>query len=218
MSRVTDIRKLRPWYFVAAMGVMWVMGVFGAMSGCSEVGYLRGSHEMTDELRREIDETDNPLWRMELVRQQARLEALAEHHDRAFPLSVARMILCSLLVVASGSALAGRKGARGLALQAILANASLALLTFALLTPVRRASADAVARDAAVHQPLPLPDLGEAEAIDFYRNQQLDAERLRAGLEAFVFGLAALALTRRRTRAYFEAAEQALADAGGAEP
>jgi hypothetical protein len=180
--------------------------VFGATSGCSELGYLRGSQEMPDELRRGVADATHPVWRMELIRQQARLKALADWHNRAFPLGAAQLLLSVLLVIASGSAMAGREGARALALQAIAANALLGVLTFVLLQPVRVRSAEAVAQDAVVYGPGDLPGMDRDKSIAFYRQQQIDSERLRAGLEVLVFSLAALALTRRRAKDYFETA------------
>ena len=200
------------------MCITWVIGVFGATSGCSELGYLRGSQDMPDEISRGVEETDHPLWRMELIRQRARLEALADLHERAFPLGVAQLLLSILLVIVSGSALAGRQGARTLAIQAVMANVALSALTFALLEPVREQSAQAVAEDAIEHGPGVVSGMNEDQSIAFYRQQQIDSERLRLGLEILVFSLAALALTRRRTKDYFEAVAASLPDPNGAEP
>lgn len=211
-------RKLRPWYLVVAMCVTWVIGVFGATSSCSELGFLRGSQNMPDEISRGVDETDHALWRMELVRQRARLEALADLHDRAFPVGAAQLVLSILLLIASGSAISGRQGARGLAMQAIAANIALSLVAFALLAPVRQRSAEAVAQDAVENGPGPVGGMDRNQSIDFYRQQQIDSERLRLGLEVVVFGLAALALTRRRTKDYFAAVADNLPDPDSAEP
>jgi hypothetical protein len=200
------------------MCITWVIGVFGATSSCSELGFLRGSQDMPDEIGRSVDEVDHALWRMELVRQRARLEALAELHERAFPLGAAHLVLSILLVIASGSAISGRQGSRGVAMQAIAANIALSLVAFALLTPVRQQSAEAVAQDAVANGPGPLPGMDEQQSLHFYRQQQIDSERLRLGLEVLVFGLAALALTRRRTKDYFAAVAASLPDPDSTEP
>ena len=204
-----ELRKLRPWYLIVAMSLMWVMGVFGATSGCSEVSYLRGSHEMQDDLQQSVEEATHPLVRMELVRQQARLVALAKMYQRAFPLSAARMLLCLLLVLAAGSAIAGRSGARNLALQAIAANAALAALAFVLMTPVRDTVADAVAADAVENGAGLIDGQSREQSQAFYRQAQIDSERLRGGLELSMFALAGVALTRRRTKKWFLALEEA---------
>ncbi len=215
MSEPSEVRKRRPWYLIATMCLMWIIGVFGATSGCSEVSYLRGSHEMQDDLQRGVDEATHPLVRMELIRQQARLSALAGMYRRAFPLSAGRMLLCLVLVLAAGSAIAGRAGARSWALQAVLANAVLAAVSFVLMTPVRHSVAEVVAEDAVTHMPAGgVPGAGQTreQAFDFYRRASIDSERLRAGLELCMFAIAGIALTRRRTKAWFSALEHAVPD------
>lgn len=200
------------------MCITWVIGVFGATSGCSELGYLRGSQDMPDEISRGVEEATHPLWRMELIRQRARLEALADLHERAFPLGAAQLLLSILLVIVSGSALAGRQGTRTLAIQAVMANVALSILTFALLEPVREQSAQAVAQDAVEHGPGPVSGMNEDQSVALYRQQQIKNDRFRLGLEVLVFSLAALALTRRRTKDYFEAVAASLPDPDSAEP
>ena len=193
------------------MCITWVIGVFGATSGCSELGYLRGSQDMPDEISRGVEEATHPLWRMELIRQRARLEALADMHERAFPLGAAHLLLSILLVIVSGSALT-------LAIQAVMANVALSVLTFALLEPVREQSAQVVAVDAVEHGPGPVTGMDDDQSVAFYRQQQIDNERFRLGLELLVFSLAALALTRRRTKDYFDAVAASLPDPDSAEP
>ncbi|MBM4376255.1 MAG: hypothetical protein FJ095_14320 [Deltaproteobacteria bacterium] len=43
-------RGTRPWYLIVTMGLMWLLGMTSSASGCSNVGYLRGSHELPDTL------------------------------------------------------------------------------------------------------------------------------------------------------------------------
>jgi hypothetical protein len=191
------------------MGLMWLIGLLGAMSGCTDLQYLRGSQEMPDNVREALDKADHPIVRLELVRQGAQLEAMARQHHIAFPLSAARLLLSCLLVLAAGSALAGRKGSRGLALQAVAANAALAILAYALLAPVRESVADAVAQDAALHPDAAPPPPSPGEALSFYHDLQLNAERVRTGLVLAAFAFAGVALTRRRTKTYFAAAAAA---------
>jgi hypothetical protein len=195
------------------MGVMWVAGMLGTMSGCQEIEYLRGDSQLADKLDRTADEASDPMFRAELVRQRARLEALGQNHDRAFPLATARMVVGMLLVVAAGAAIVGRPGARRLAMQAVAANGLLAVIAFLLLAPVRYASADAVAADA-VDEVLGVPQgVTRGDAVASERALALQRERVLTGLEVAMFLIAFVALTRRRTKAYFEALEGALADA-----
>jgi hypothetical protein len=205
--------RLRPWYLVVAMSLTAVVGLFGSSNGCATVDFLRGE-------RAAPSTTDVgpggevPAWvRSGVVRERARLEALAAHHDRAFPLALAKLVLGMLLLGASGAALAGRRGARNLMLQAVAANAALALVDWMLTGAVREAMASAVAADALEHG-VGVPELGMERSVELVRALVVWSERIRLGLlEAVVFGGAALALTRERTREFFAAMARA-ADQG----
>jgi len=205
---------MRPWYFVVAMSLTWVVGVFGSIGGCAELSYLRGSQELPDAIQKQAEaetETD-PIQRLPLIMEEARLAALAEHHQRVFPLSAAQLLLFALLAVASGAAIAGRRGSRNHALQIVAANAALALLAYALLGPVRDAVGEAVAQDITDHGSGPLLQVDTAEeAANTWRRLYEWGELLRLFfLEVGVFGGAALALTRQRTKDFFARVEQVL--------
>lgn len=215
MSTQQAPQRLRPWYLVLAMCVTWVVGVFGATSGCSNLSYLRGSHQLPTALQDADDPEAHPWIRSSIVRERARLQSLAEKHREAFPLAVAQLLLFSLLVLASGAALAGRRNARQLVLQVLAANAVLAGVEWVLMDGVREAMAQAVALDTVEHGQGALPDMGSEESIEMYRSIHLWLERLRfAMLELGVFGGAAYALTRERTKQFFDA----VATASSADP
>jgi hypothetical protein len=199
--------KLRPWYFVLAMCLCWVVGLFGATSGCSNLSYLRGSQRLPSILEPGAeDPTASALVRSGIVRERARLQAMAERHRQAFPLSLAQLLLSMLLVLASGAALGGRRNARNLAIQVVAANALLGLADWVLMGPVRDAMDIAVATDGVDHGIGVLPELGREASVQMVRDFQVWAERIRFGLlEVGVFGGAVLALTRVRTRAFFAA-------------
>jgi hypothetical protein len=209
----TPGRSTRPWYLVASMSLMWLVGLLGAMNGCAEIEYLRGSQEGHDRLREALDETDQPGVRALLVRQSAQLEGMARQHQVAFPLSAGHFVLSCLLVLAAGAALAGRKGSRGLALQAVGASAALAVAAYALLGPVRESVAVAVAEDAVLHPELDPAQPTPADVMAAYHDGQLQAERVWMAMQLAGFAFAGLALTRRRTKSYFAAAEAAAAAA-----
>jgi hypothetical protein len=133
--------------------------------------------------------------------QAVQLEAVSAASATTFPLAVAKALLSALLVVASGLAMGGRRGARVFALQALLANAGLTVLGYLLTRGVRMAWIDALAR-AAQTLPEMMPDR------EAYTNKEvlLWVARLQ-GLFLDLFGLAvgALVLTRKRTKTYFAA-------------
>jgi len=194
------------------MCMMWLFGVVFATGGCSNVSYLRGSQELPNAIADSIREQNHPLVRASLVREKARLEAFATLHKRAFPISIAKVLLGLLLVFAAGAALAGRRNVRKLALHAVAANALLALISFGLLGPAREAMAQAVAIETVDHAGIELSKRDRDAEVEKQRAIQLEAETRVFLLELFAFGAAAVALSRRRTRAYFQQIEDALGD------
>ena len=192
------------------MCLTWVVGVFGATGGCAELSFLRGSQQLPDALQQQTEVETEPLERLPLVMEKARLAALAEHHRHAFPLSAAQLLLYALLALVSGATIAGRRGSRVQALQIVAANAALALLAYLLLSPVREAVAEAVAKDIADHGPGNLLDLGAGQPATTWQSLYHLGELLRLLLlEVVVFGSAALALTRQRTKDFFAAVDRA---------
>jgi len=189
------------------MCLTWIVGVYGANSGCLNLSYLRGSPRLPTTLQADESDPDAHPWvHSAVVGERARLAALAKLHRQAFPLAVAKVLLSTLLVLASVAALTGRRNARTLALQVIAACALLAAVDWIMMDPVRVAMAQAVARDAVEHGMGPLPDTDHARSVETYQSIHLWIERLRlALLELGVFGGAAYALTREQTKRFFAA-------------
>ncbi|MBI4704982.1 MAG: hypothetical protein HY744_28075 [Deltaproteobacteria bacterium] len=198
------------------MCLTWVVGVLGASSGCANVAYLAGWYRPPPETLDPgaIDAASQPLVHSSRVVEQARLRATADAHRVAFPLGIAKLLLGTLLVLASAAALAARPSARSLALQAVAASALLAALDHGLLGSVRDEVGRAVAADMVEHGFGQLPDMSREESVAFFRGIYGAAELLRlALLEIGVYGGALLALTRARTKAFFEAPAKTGTDA-----
>ncbi len=189
------------------MVVTWIVGVQGIASGFATASFLRGGTLAgADELARSAG--GEPMEQLLVVYVSAERSALAEAHSTAFPLAVAGILLSALLVLASGFALAGRKGARSLALQALAANAGLAVLSYLLLEPVRAA---AVAATLDASRAMTLGTLADTLGDGTFW-VWIGRIRLYLG-ELGVLALAALAVTRPRVAAYFRASEAAIEQA-----
>lgn len=195
-------RSLRPWYLVATMLLTWLIGVRGFMAGCGTAMYLRaGMAPDVMAVAEQARDQGDPFQFTFLVLEAAQARALSLYQDVSFPLSIARLLLGGLLVVASGLALGGRRGTRGFVLQVLCANLAFAAVEYALTRGVRGAWIDMVAQAGAL---LP-PDIPERAGLT---NPGLwwTAERVRFVIfELAVLGAAALALTRERTKMYFQA-------------
>jgi len=162
----------------------------------------RGNVTDIDAAAEAAKNTDDPMQVIAAIHEAARMQAMSEIREITFPLGAAKVLLAALLVVASALAMAGRPGARSLALQALAANAILAAVDYALTKQVRAAWIEAVARSA--------PKLSPEQALLVDQKFWWWVERVRfAVFDLGTLCLAALALTRQRTRSYFEAAREA---------
>jgi hypothetical protein len=194
--------KLRPWYLVAAMVLTWFIGVHGLNNGFSTADFLRkGTLPDSSTAALHAGTMADVLELAGLSAQGAMLS----HARTIFPLSVAEVILSGFLVVASGLAMSGRRGARSLALQAIVANA-LWLIAWFVLTPMLRAAyLEGFLR--AMDTVTLAPEQRAALANPGYL---LWAWRIKLIVfDLGLLGLGALALTRTRTRTYFAAVARA---------
>ena len=198
-------RKLRPWYLVPGMALTWCVGVRGLMIAISSIAFLRQGTlpdvaSAAVNARSGSDPTEIfTYWGT------VEVEAILRYSRIIFPLSVAQLLLCSMLVIGSGLAMTARRGARNFALQALLANALLACVAYALTRAVRVDCIETVARFAET-LPVNLPQ----RAAYSSRETLWWILRMRLVLvEIFPFALGAFVLTRLRTKRYFEAVARA---------
>jgi len=183
------------------MALTWFAGVHGLTTGCANAVYLRDGAlpDVTSAAQNARGGWD--LVDLVALLRAVELQAMRLDARVTFPLAVAEALLACLLIVASGLAMTGRRGARSLALQAILANALLAGVAYAATRGVRAAWIEALMRTAAT---LPLG----APQRDAFGNASFFWWAARIKLVIFDLGaltLGALALTRARTKTYFDA-------------
>lgn len=200
-------RSLRPWYLVATMLLTWLIGVRGFMAGCGTAMYLRdGTAPDVAAVAAQARDQGDAFQFTFIVLEAAQARALSEHQDVSFPLSVGKMLLGGLLVIASGLALGGRPGTRGFALQVLGANLAFAALDY-ILTRGMRGDWIAMVTQAGMLLPPGVPERDGLMNPDLWWT----AERVRFVLfELTLLGAAALALTRERTKTYFEAVARAI--------
>jgi hypothetical protein len=197
----------RPFYLVAAMVLLWILGVQGFLSGVTIASMLH-SGALPDVDRVARSAAAGTELRV-LVLADAQAVALGAVPHLSFPLSVAKLLLAGALVLAATLVLVGRPSARTFALQAICANAVFAVIEYVALRQVRGAWIDIMIRVApAMHDDA----LSSPEAVAGFC---FWIERVRlVGAELGIPLLGAIALTRPRTKTYFA---EAAAAAEGAE-
>lgn len=187
------------------MALTWVVGVRGLMIAISSIAFLRQGTlpdvaSAAVNARSGTDPTEIfAFWGT------VEVEAILRYSRVVFPLSVAQLLVCSLLVIGSGLAMTARRGARNFTIQALAASAVLAVVAYALTRVVRVDCIETVARFAET-LPLNLPQ----RAAYSSRETLWWIMRMRLVLvELFPFALGLFVLTRPRTKLYFEAVARA---------
>ena len=122
------------------MVMTWFVGMYGLTAGCETVAYLRQGN-----MPEAISVTQQAQDARDFVR-VSKQRAIAQARNRTFPLSVAEALASLVLIVGSVMAISGRRGARSLVTQALVANAALALVDYALTSEVRSQYIAEVAR------------------------------------------------------------------------
>jgi hypothetical protein len=202
--------RKRPWYLVAALVGAWIFGATAMSEGCAEISFYKSSDRVelaqtaAQELGRDID--------------PAAAVPLTEHYysvldgakNRVFPIAVAALLLGAAMWGLAAGAMAGRSGARSALVQVIAVHAALIVVNFAITPDVRAAEAEARAKVIALS---PMPRAGPVrEGRRLLIEHTAVIPVVRASMRLFGYGLVLLALTRRRTREFFEASGAARAE------
>lgn len=193
------------------MVLAWLIGVQGLSEAFATLVYLReGNLPDVAGMTLSLKDAAEPIEALMALQAAAWMRTLGEAGQLAFPLFAGRFLLSVLLVIAAGMAMSGRPGARVLAMQALVANAALAILIFWLLRDARYAWVDSIMR---VNEVLPtLPATAPPAEQEYWTSYLMDRRvwlwvpRMR--LILFDVGslvLAAITLTSPRTKAFFEA-------------
>lgn len=204
-------RKLRPWYLVATMVLTWFFGIHTLQAGLRIASILRGGTApdvvaATRNARGALDAAEFARLSKVLIH-AVEIDALQVIRKVTFPLSIAQVLLAALLVLASSLAMAGRPGARSLALQALFVNAAFLALAYALTRSVRGACIDAMVRaiDALPRPTQKWADAASREVARFWWEARFKLIVVDLGTLA----VGAIALTRPRTKLYFDAVAEA---------
>jgi hypothetical protein len=133
--------KKRPIALLLAMILLSLVGLSGFFGAISDIAWYRG--DATEEARIPAGTSEEDAAHISALAARRR-EIRDAGRGRLLPLAVANLLLSALLFVAANRALVGRPGARSLAVQAMAANALLAIATHALTVDVRGQLIDAM--------------------------------------------------------------------------
>ena len=201
----SPIVRKRPWYLIAALICAWVFGASAANEGCTTVSFYKAEHsELGASGLEHARETDRGA--VDKITQRY-VSVLDDAKKRVFPLGIASLLLGSVMWGLAAGAMAGRRGARTALLQVISVHALVVACAYAITPDVRQATVDARLKLFAL-EPEP-KSLTEREAQRFVREHMSIIPAAALSLHLLGYALVLLALTRRRTREFFEAASPA---------
>jgi hypothetical protein len=194
----------RPRYLVLALIVAMVFGAGCWTEGCARLAFYRGERDLSQALHAGIkSDTD-----------RARAEGLFKRftdisddaRGRAIPMAAATFVLGAALLALAARGLAGKTNTRSALVQVVTAQALLAILAFYLTRDIRNAELDWDLERRLIEQHETLPADQYDRVAPMMRGMR--PYLLSGGLifRSIASALIVLALTRPRSREFFEAA------------
>jgi hypothetical protein len=189
--------RKRPWYLVLSLLAALAFGANGARNGWATVMLY---HEPIDPAiagRGIADEADRAAV---VARVEAYVRALDAAKSRGWPLGVAKLLLGGATLFFAMRAMGGSRGARAALVQLVLAQAAAGAASHWLLRDVDEAELRCIeAQQAAHHERVPEEMLRAAASVAL-------------ALHLLGSALIVVALTRRRSRDFFEPAATAVGE------
>ncbi len=198
-------RVARPWYLGIALAIALMFGVGGWNDGCNTIAEYRDSRDDGGALVEGLSNATEIAAVEAATAQYLAVRDIAK--NRAFPLGVAAFILGAALLAFSAQAMSGRSQARGLLVQLVAAQSVLVVVTTFATADLWRARTEQWSRAQLAH-------LREAntDAAQVERFEQVSAKALRLLSPTYLLirtlasSFILIALTRSRTREFFDAA------------
>jgi hypothetical protein len=200
--------RRKPWYLIVALIGALLFGVGGACNGYQTVAIYRGEAlEPSAFVQGITDDADRAAVSAQFEHLFAAMDAA---RDRGWPLGVGALLLGSAIILYAMRAMGGRGGARAGLVQLIVVQAGLTVASYWLLRDVMAAERDLDSANivAKVHEQVP-----ERRRADEMARVQVNLRRwmppIFLVLRSLGSALIVFALTRPRSREFFEAASDA---------
>jgi hypothetical protein len=206
---VVPVERKRPWYLVLALLGAMALGTAGAFQGW---GTFVTYHEPVDFSSAGAGIPDEADRLAVVTRFQAYLQVLDVAKPRAWPLGVATMILGTAIFVFAMRALGGSRGARTVLVQLVVAQAGINAASYWLLRDVFEADLRVrEAEDAAEsHERVPARD--QDEVLRAAAKMRRAGYPIALALDTLSSALIVVALSRRRSREFFDPTGEALGE------
>ncbi len=200
--------RKRPWYLVLALLGALALGTTGACSGWTTVALYREPIDPSLASEGIPDEAD----RVAIVaRVQAYLQALDAAKRRGWPIGVATMLLGGAVFVFAMRALGGHAGARTVLIQLVVAQAGINAAQFWLMRDVFEADLHLFEAKQAAQIHERVPERTRADDMARAASAMLRAANpIVFALRSLTSALVVVALTRRRSREFFNGAGEAV--------
>ncbi|MDB4933601.1 MAG: hypothetical protein JWP87_573 [Labilithrix sp.] len=197
-------RAKRPRYLAVALVGALVFGAGCWTEGCSRINYYRGGLDETQTLNSSITNDAD----------RARAEALYQHfvevadaeRGRAFPLSIATFLLGAALLALAARGLAGKTNTRTALVQVVTAQAVVVVLGYFVMSNVRNAELDWGIEQTLYHQRETLTSEQYVRFASMTHNVRRYGVPGWLVVRTLASALIVFALTRPRSREFFEAA------------
>ncbi|MDF2692827.1 MAG: hypothetical protein K0S65_1210 [Labilithrix sp.] len=200
----------RPRYLVVALVAALVFGAGCWVEGCGRLAFYRGERdhraEMTSNIHDDVD--------------RAQAEALYQRfvdvadvaRGRAIPMAAATFVLGAALLALAARGLAGKSNTRSALMQVVGAQAIVVVASYFVTREMWTAEADWLYETEAIRQRERMPPEQYAEVVPALRSVRRWAPPGWLVFRTVASGLIIVALTRPRSRQFFEAAARPLSE------
>jgi hypothetical protein len=200
----------RPRYLVVALIAALVFGAGCWTEGCSRLAFFRGEREHGANLNQSIrDDAD----RAQAESLYQRFVDISDNgRGRGVPMAAATFVLGAALLALAARGLAGRSNARSALMQVVAAQAIVVAASYFVTRDMRNAEADWEYQSALFHQRERLPPDEYAQVAPTIQAMRRWLPPGWLAFRSFASVLILVALSRPRSREFFEAAARPLSE------
>jgi hypothetical protein len=202
----------RPRYLLVALIAALVFGAGCWTEGCGRLAFYRGEHDQSQALLASI-KSDADRTRAEALYQRF-TEVADAARARAIPLAAAIFVLGAALLALASRGLAGKTNTRNALLQVTTAQAIVVVLAYFLTRDVRNAELDFEMERTLIQQHETLPPDQYAQVVPMMHSMRRYGVPGWLVFRTLASALIVVALTRPRSRQFFEAAGKKTAAEG----
>jgi hypothetical protein len=200
----------RPRYLVVALVTALIFGAGCWTSGCQQLQIYRGVKDQ-GAANNALIRDDEARARLETLYKKY-LDAQDESRSKGIPLAAATFVLGAALLALSSRALAGRTNARSALMQVVAAQAIVGTIHFVTMREATNAELDYALEATLAYRHQTQPPAEYAKWALIHKNLRSWGEPALLSIRVFASALIVFALTRQRSREFFEAASDPAPD------